>query len=184
MTVAIPDDAGFSHALVVLLARSQLTMNDVMNARAMIETRLVPLGATRGTKEDWKGLRGIYETFAAAVDSGDWDLVGEAHLKFHVGLLKAIHQPALEIFLKPMTEIIMISAAPPRLGVKEAWVKKDWEVESHLPVIEALEAADAARVEAAMCEHFAATTDPKRYRRFRARRFDETFAARLTRRTE
>jgi GntR family transcriptional repressor for pyruvate dehydrogenase complex len=172
MTVAEPDDTAFSHALVILLARSDLTMGDVINARAMIETRLMPLAASRGSERDWAQIEQSYNTFAGAVDAGKFELARHAHVEFHVGLLKAIHQPALELFLKPMTEIIMISSAPPRPKVKQ-----DWEVETHPPILEALRAGDAVAAEKAMEDHFAATTDPKHYRAFRARRFSEAFAA-------
>jgi DNA-binding FadR family transcriptional regulator len=172
MTVAEPDDTAFSHALVILLARSDLTMDDVINARSTIETRLVPLAASRGSERDWEQIEESYNRFAEAVDAGQWDVAGQSHVEFHVGLLKAIHQPGLELFLKPMTEIIMISSAPPRPNVKE-----DWEVETHLPILEALRASDAVAAEKAMEGHFAATTDPKHYRAFRARRFSEVFVA-------
>jgi DNA-binding FadR family transcriptional regulator len=174
MTVAVPDDTAFSHALVVLLARANLTMDEVMNARATLETSLVPLAATRGTPKDWAELRAIYETFAAAVEDGQFDVAQDTHLDFHLGLLRAIHQPALELFLKPMTAVMVITAAPPRANMRE-----DWEVETHLPILEALEAGDSAAVEEAMRAHFAATTDPRRYRKFRARRFTDCAAALL-----
>lgn len=170
VTVAEPDDAAFSHALVILLARSDLTMGDVINARATIETRLIPLAASHGNERDWKQLESVYETFADAVAAGDWDAALQAHLKFHLVLLKAIRQPALEVFLSPMTEIIMISSAPPRPIVKE-----DWDVEMHIPIIKALRASDPEAAEEAMRNHFAAMTDPKRFRKFRARRFGDVF---------
>lgn len=170
MTVAAPNDAAFGHALIALLARSDLTMGDVVNARATIELRLAPLAAVHGTEEDWEHLEATYQRFAAAVDEAEWDVARETHLDFHVGLLKAIHQPALELFLKPMTEIILISSAPPRRNAKV-----DWEVTTHRPILDALKARDAAGVERAMSDHFAATTDPKRYRTFRARPFRAVF---------
>ena len=57
MSVAMPSDAAFSRALLVLLARSDLTMGDVFLARASIETRLVALAAKSGTDEDGRGSR-------------------------------------------------------------------------------------------------------------------------------
>lgn len=171
MTVAEPNDASFSQALITLLVRSDLTMGDVVTARGTIETRLVPLAAVNGLEEDWDRLEEIYEQFATAVDVGDWDAARDRHVAFHVGLLQAIHQPALELLLKPMTEIILISGAPPRRTAKV-----DWEVETHRPILDALKARDAAMAEAAMAAHFAATADPERYDTFRARKFNAVFA--------
>lgn len=170
MTVTEPSDASYSQALITLLIRSDLTMGDVVTARGTIETRLVPLAAVNGTEEDWERLEGFYEAFAAAVDAADWDTARDRHVDFHVGLLRAIHQPALELLLKPMTEIILISGAPPRQTAKA-----DWEVETHRPILDAVRARDPARAERAMGAHFAAVADPERYDAFRARPFSAVF---------
>jgi GntR family transcriptional repressor for pyruvate dehydrogenase complex len=170
MTVTEPSDASYSQALITLLVRSDLTMGDVVTARGTIETRLVPLAALNGTEEDWERLEGSYGAFAAAVDAGDWDGARDRHVDFHVGLLRAIHQPALELLLKPMTEIILISGAPPRQTAKV-----DWEVESHRPVLDAVKARDASRAEAAMAAHFVAAAEPARYEAFHARPFSAVF---------
>lgn len=170
MTVAEPSDAAFGHALIALLARSTLTMGDVINARATIETRLVPMAVTTGTDDDWDKLERTFGEFAEAVRQGDWELARETHLAFHVSLLGALHQPALDLFLKPMTEIIVISSAPPRQTARE-----DWEVGTHRPILDGLRARDARAVETAMTAHFEAVADPKRYRTFRARPFRAVF---------
>jgi DNA-binding FadR family transcriptional regulator len=170
MAVAEPSDAAFGRALTALLARSDLSMGDVIDARAAIETRLVPLAARAGTSEDWEHLDEVCTAFEQEVEASAWELVRRSHLEFHVGLLRAIRQPALELFLKPMTEIIMVSSTPPRPAVKE-----DWEVETHRPILEALAAGKPKRAEEAVGAHFAAMTDPDRYRDFRARRFGSVF---------
>jgi len=172
MTVTEPSDASYSQALITLLVRSDLTMGDVVTARGTIETRLVPLAALNATEEDWERLEGSYEAFAAAVDDGAWDVARDRHVDFHVGLLRAIHQPALELLLKPLTEIILISGAPPRQTAKV-----DWEVETHRPILDAVRARDPARAEEAMAAHFAAAADPERYEAFRARPFRAVFTA-------
>jgi DNA-binding FadR family transcriptional regulator len=170
MTVATPSEAVFGQALITLLARSDLRMADVVDARATIETRLVPLAADSGTEGDWEHLEAVFTAFSDAVDASQWDAARETHLELHLGLLRALHQPALELLLRPMTEVILISSAPPRLTARE-----DWEVESHRPILDGLMARDAAAVERAMADHFAATRDPKRYRTFRARPFRDVF---------
>src|SRR5919199_5764138 len=52
--VADPSDEVFGDALLRLLARSRLTMREVTEARAAIETHLGPLAAERGNEEDWE----------------------------------------------------------------------------------------------------------------------------------
>jgi GntR family transcriptional repressor for pyruvate dehydrogenase complex len=170
MTVTEPSDASYSRALITLLIRSDLTMGDIVTARGTIETRLVPLAAVNGTDKDWERLDEVYGAFSAAVEAGDWDAARDRHVDFHVGLLRAIHQPALELLLKPMTEIILISGAPPRQTAKV-----DWEVETHRPILDAVKARDPARAEEAMVAHFAATAEPERYEAFRARPFSAVF---------
>jgi DNA-binding FadR family transcriptional regulator len=172
-TVAEPSDDAFGQALLSLLARSDLTIGDVIEARATIERRLVAVAAANGTEHDWEQLDSAYSEFAAAVAAGDFTLAQDRHLDFHLGVLKAIHQPALELFLKPMTEIIIVSSVP---NVRAA--KVDWDVDTHYPIIEALRRRDAAAAEQAMEAHFAAGLDRRRYRAFRATRFREAFAER------
>jgi GntR family transcriptional repressor for pyruvate dehydrogenase complex len=171
-TVAEPSDAAFGQALLVLLARSGLTMGDVVTARATLETALARQAAVTGTDEDWARLEEDLAAFAAAVEASDWDLARDAHVGFHVGLLRALHQPALELFLKPMTEIIMISGAPPRREVRA-----DWEVPTHRPILDALIARDPDAAEAAMASHFGAMNEPERYGDFRAQPFRGVFDA-------
>jgi GntR family transcriptional regulator, transcriptional repressor for pyruvate dehydrogenase complex len=170
MTVAAPSDAAFGRALIALLTRSDLTMGDVIDARATIETRLVPLAARAGTRQDWEHLDEVCSAFEQAVEAGDWDAVRPTHLEFHLAVMRALHQPALELFLKPMTEIILVSSTPPRPATRE-----DWEVETHRPILEALAAGKSKRAEEAVSAHFAAMTDPDRYRAFRARPFGAVF---------
>jgi GntR family transcriptional regulator, transcriptional repressor for pyruvate dehydrogenase complex len=168
-TVAAPSDATFAHALIALLARSELTMGDVVDARAAIECSLVPMAAQTATAEDLEALTLSYETFAAAVAEGDWSRTRESHLQFHLGLLAALHRPALQLFLKPMTEIIVISSAPPRQGSRE-----DWEVETHPPIIDGLRSGDPDAVREAMAGHFQ-RLEGERYDAFRALPFRAVF---------
>ncbi|HEY3772658.1 MAG TPA: GntR family transcriptional regulator [Solirubrobacteraceae bacterium] len=170
MTVAAPSDATFAHALIALLARSELTMGDVVDARAAIECSLVPMATETVTADDLEALALAHDAFAAAVIDGDWSRARESHLQLHLGLLAALHRPALQLFLKPMTEIIVISSAPPRLGPRE-----DWEVETHPPIIEALRARDPEAVRAAMAAHFR-RLEGERYEAFRALPFRAVFA--------
>jgi DNA-binding FadR family transcriptional regulator len=171
MTVAEPDSTAFGHALMVLLSRSGLKMGDVVDARAELETSLVGSAAQRGQPEDWDKLEASLKAFADAVAAKRWDEARQAHLDFHLGILRALHLPALEVLLLPMAEIILASAAPPRLEAEE-----DWEVETHYPIMEALRAGDAAAAEDGMRAHFKATRGERRYGEFRSRPFNLVFA--------
>ena len=52
-TVAEPSDEAFGQALLTLLARSDLTIGDVIEARATIEKLLAGVAAINGTDSDW-----------------------------------------------------------------------------------------------------------------------------------
>jgi GntR family transcriptional regulator, transcriptional repressor for pyruvate dehydrogenase complex len=169
-TVAEPSDAAFGLAALALLARSDLTVGDVIDARAKLETAIIPNAAHTGTSEDWAFLASSYETFADAVHRGAWDTARDAHVTFHLGLLQALHQPALQLLLRPMTEVILMSSEPP--SVTEP---ADWEVETHWPIVMALRDRDAEAVEQAVRGHYAALEDEQRYGRYRSKPFRTVF---------
>ena len=169
-TVTEPSDGAFGLAALALLARSDLTVGEVISARAMLETALVPLAATTGSEDDWKVLDHALETFGNAVDGGEWDVARDAHLAFHAGLLNALHQPALQLLLRPMTEVIWMSSEPP--SVTEP---ADWEVETHPPILIALKARDPAAVAVAVREHYAVLDEAARYGTYRSSPFRSVF---------
>jgi DNA-binding FadR family transcriptional regulator len=170
-SVAIPSDSAFSHALVALLTRSGVTMGDVVEARATIETRLVGLAAESGADAEWAELEVRLDEFARAVAARDDDAANQAHAGFHIGIVAAIHQPALDLMLKPLTEIILVSSA----ASLERSNPDDWEVDVHRPILEALKAHDPAGAEKAMIKHFEVSTAPGRYDEYLARKFSDAY---------
>jgi DNA-binding FadR family transcriptional regulator len=171
MSVAMPSDAAFSRALLVLLARSDLTTGDVLQARATLETRLVGLAASSGTDADWVRLDEALETFARAAEDGDDDTANKAHSAFHAGIVAAIHQPALDRMLNPLAEITLVSSAASLVRNRP----EDWEVEFHRPILNALRARDPEAAERAMVDHFEAATKPGPYKGFLVRRFSDAY---------
>jgi DNA-binding FadR family transcriptional regulator len=169
-TVTEPNDAAFGLAALALLARADLSVGEVIAARAMLETALVPLAATRGSEQDWASLDDVLQRFAKAVDDGQWDVARDAHLSFHAGLLNALHEPALQVLLRPMTEVIWMSSEPPRETEPE-----DWEVETHPPILAALRDRDPAAVETAIRDHYAVLDEAERYGPYRSRPFNSVF---------
>jgi DNA-binding FadR family transcriptional regulator len=171
MSVAMPSDAAFSRALLTLLARSGLTMGDVVQARATIETRLIRLAVDSGTEADWQHLEETLTNFAEAAAAGDDAAAGEAHLAFHYGIIAALHQPALDLMLKPLTEIILVSSAASLVRSSA----DDWDVQGHRPILDALEAGDADAAEKAMVAHFKTATRPALHKKYLSRQFSEAY---------
>jgi GntR family transcriptional regulator, transcriptional repressor for pyruvate dehydrogenase complex len=162
-TVSLPDDSNLAQALLLIVARSDLTIGQLLDARKALDIALLPLLVENGRTGDWDDLDAILDRFAEAVAAGEWDQAREMHLAFHVRLLQTLHQPALELFLKPMQEIIVASATAPRLTQAE-----DWEVSCHKPIIDALRGGDVAAAEAAVRHHYDIARSP-RYGDFRER---------------
>lgn len=169
-TVTEPNDAAFGLAALALLARSDRTVGEVITARATLETALIPRAAYTGLDEDWALLDQVLARFADAVDAGEWDVARDSHLAFHAGLLDALHEPALELLLRPMTEVIWMSSEPPR-----ETEPADWEVETHYPILAALRARDSVAVEAAIKDHYAVLEEAERYGPYRSRPFSSVF---------
>jgi DNA-binding FadR family transcriptional regulator len=163
-TVTHPGDSVFAQAFLLMVARSDLTIGQVLDARMALDTALVPLLIANGQDKDWVALDAILERFANVVEASEWDDAIEAHLAFHTRLLGALHQPALELMLRPMQEIIVASASPPRLTQKE-----DWEVDTHPPIIDGLRRRDVPAAQQAFQAHYQIAHTP-RYEGFRDRK--------------
>lgn len=170
--VTEPTDSTYSEALLLLLMRSDFTMGDVVEARMALETQLAPLAADRGTDEDLNVLEQHLAAFAEAVDEERWDDARDAHLAFHLSILRAIRIPALELILRPLEKIVLISSL--MLTPTDA---DYWEVDAHPPILDGLRRRDEEAVRQAMERHFA-NLERNRYGGSRAMRFRDSEAVR------
>ncbi len=159
--VSAPSDAALADAMIALLMRSELTMGDVIEARAALETELVALAAERGTAEDWDALEAAFDAFAAAVDESRWQDAYIEHMRFHVGIFDAMHLPALRLILAPMQECVLITSLPP-----DRTDPASWEVGAHPPILEALRSGDGDAAREAVAAHFGDMRSG-RYKKFR-----------------
>jgi DNA-binding FadR family transcriptional regulator len=170
MVVSRPNDHAFGEALVALLMRSDLTMGEVVEAREAIETQLAPLAAVRRTEADLARLHEALSAFEESVEREDWEQAQSHHLSFHVGVLKSIHLPALEIILEPMAEIILVSSLPPNPDDPELW-----EVPGHRVILDSLRGRDEEGAMRAMREHFR-QLERDAYQEMRTTRFRDSAA--------
>lgn len=162
--VSTPSSATFADSMVALLMRSDLTVGDVIAARAALETELAPLAARNGMPEDWRRMEAYLECFAEAVDAGRWEEAHNQHLRFHLGLFFAIRLPALQTLLAPIQQCIVITSFPPQAK------RSLWEVEKHPPILAALKDGNEDRARDAMVSHFHAM-EAEAYADFRATPF-------------
>jgi GntR family transcriptional repressor for pyruvate dehydrogenase complex len=175
MEVAPPSDLPISHALVDLLMRADVTVDQVLEAREALDRQLAPLAARNATDEDAERMEHQLERFAEAAAAGESAVAQDAHLEIHLGLVRAMHMPALELLLKPMAEVILLSS------VRPAPDPARWEVDSHRPLVRALRARDEQQLVEAVDHHFAVLRS-EAYDGFRAAMFrqlldHEDFAA-------
>lgn len=154
-TILPVSDEAFSHALLALLVRSDLTMGAVMDARAAIETELIPLAATRAGAGQREEVAHELERFGRAIAAADWAETERAHLSFHLALLGAINLPALNLMLRPLQQVILACSPPADRDSSETW-----EYDVHAAILDGLAARDEERLRAAMREHFAYADDP------------------------
>jgi DNA-binding GntR family transcriptional regulator len=77
-----------------------------------------------------------------------------------------MHLPALDLMLKPMAEVILLSSVRPSPDPAR------WEVESHRPLVEALRARDERALVEAVEHHFSVLRGGA-YDGFRRARFRE-----------
>ncbi|MFK0003048.1 FadR/GntR family transcriptional regulator [Paenarthrobacter sp. NPDC090520] len=168
--VTEPSAEPFSEAMVALLARSGLSMREVLQTRGVIETLLAEAAAKNGTGEDWARLDAAYTALRLAVAQGDMVQAELAHSAFHAGILMAAHQPVLALLLGPMSQITLVTgAAAVEEGSPEAW-----ETQAHLTILGSLKRGDAQAAANAMRKHFEQAMHP-RYDRFLDRPFGAAF---------
>lgn len=166
MQVADASDTPFAHALADLLMRSELRVGQILDAREALERQFAPLAVRNVLDEDVDAMERSLSELAATVKAEQWPAAHESHLEFHLGLVRALHLPALELFLRPVEEVILLSAIPPSANAAL------WEVESHQPYVNALRERDEPALVAAIDVHFR-ILEGRSYKSFRALRFRE-----------
>lgn len=168
MVVALPSDAVFSDALVVLVLRSELTVGDVLEARAVIEAGVCPVAASRASADDRSQMAAEMEAFTRSVEESRWPDALAAHLDFHLGLLRATQLPAAEIMLRPMQHMALLSSFPPIAEDPQLW-----EVPAHRRILDAVLAGDEQATRVALQEHYT-IMESETYAELRASRFRDS----------
>jgi DNA-binding FadR family transcriptional regulator len=144
-----PGESTVANALILYLLRSDLTIHDVLAARAAIETGVCPVAATRASEDDIKQLAADLAALDEALHRGDWQHVQDEHLAFHLDLLRATNFPALEVMLRPLQHVVMLSSVPPYVEHPEFW-----EVSAHQAILDAIRAHDEDRTRQALRDHY------------------------------
>ncbi len=149
MTVAAPSDAAFAQALVLMLLRSDLTVGDLITARAQIEIEICSAAAERAAAADVERLAEAIAAFRAAVTECRWADAAVLHVQVHLALLTATRYPALDIVLRPMQQVTLLSSHTPRVDEP-----KYWEIDAHEALLEGVRSGQRELLRTAVIGHY------------------------------
>ena len=147
--VSEPTEAALGFAMLAQIMRSDMTMGDILEMRAVVEGQLLPLATQRRTDEDLQRVADRFARFEDAVKHERWSDAHDEHLQFHLELIRSIGAPGLELFMRPMHEIINLSSWPPHYDSAELW-----EVDVHRAILRALQNRSARAMSKALAQHF------------------------------
>jgi DNA-binding FadR family transcriptional regulator len=119
----------YVRAAAMLLIRSELTVGDVLEARAALESHLVVIAAQNRSDENLEQIEAALDAFAHAVDSRDPAAAARCHVEFHTELVRATRLPALDILIRPLQQMMLATSLVPS-GL-EPDDPKGWRVEAH-----------------------------------------------------
>lgn len=148
----------YMNAAATLLIRSDLTVGDLLDARAALESHLAVLAARNREPENVERMSAALEAFAAAVDRRDPAAAARGHVEFHTELMRATRLPALDILVGPLQQMMLATSLVPS-GI-EPDDPRGWRVETHRALFVAVESQSLDAVEAALAEHWTYTQGP------------------------
>ena len=168
-----PNDETTARLMLSQMMRSELSMGEVMDARAALDIQLVPLAVERASEQQIEDVADAFGRFERAVGSGDDEhALEQTHLEFHLVLLAATDLPALHLLLRPLEQVIILCSAP------AADVSDDiWDLEQHRQILTALKARDPDKLRAALEAHYTFQQRPE-YAARRAERFRDSESVR------
>ena len=107
------------------------------------------MAAQRASENDIRQLAADLASLEEALQRGDWQHVQDEHLAFHLDLLRATNLPALEVMLRPLQHVVMLSSVPPYVDRPEFW-----EASAHQAILDGIRARDEDRTQQALRDHY------------------------------
>ncbi|GAA1559916.1 FadR/GntR family transcriptional regulator [Kribbella lupini] len=130
-----------------MLMRSQLSAEQILEARYFLEVPAAGVAAERRTEEQLQILRQSIEDLRADAESTNW----RANNQFHNALLDATENPLLRALISPITATLRASVLREH-AQPEFWAEVACD---HEAILVAIEAQDRSAAEAAMRTHLA-----------------------------
>jgi GntR family transcriptional repressor for pyruvate dehydrogenase complex len=156
-TVTSPSTEAFAEAAYVLLLRSHSTVGDLLDARELLDTELI-IGAMRVGGADWAPAEQALADYRSAIKDKRWEGTLEAHNRFHLCMMTALHNPVIDLLIAPMQEILVVTAPSPWSPSSPAdWAKG---YPDHPPILEAAQRGDENGLRKAVRAHYAYKDQP------------------------
>jgi GntR family transcriptional repressor for pyruvate dehydrogenase complex len=142
----------------VELVREKSTMRvgevaAVLEARRLLEPRVVQLAAVRATDDDFAALERSIEAMRAICERGhtaeDEDRLLQLDVQFHLGLARAAANPTVETLMRTLIRQLEIARD---IAIHQPLVP-EWTIAIHERTLAAVRSGDPAEVEAVMDEH-------------------------------
>jgi GntR family transcriptional repressor for pyruvate dehydrogenase complex len=156
--VTAPAPQLVAEGITDMLILSDLSPEEVTEARQVFELAVIPLVCERADEEDFADLFAVCDRSELALADGTFEVGLSA--EFHVRLARATHNNAVALMAEALQGPLLSSlqrarAIAPQMG--------DRGVLEHRAVVEAVEARDAHRAASVMTEHLDRTAQRLRH---------------------
>jgi GntR family transcriptional regulator, transcriptional repressor for pyruvate dehydrogenase complex len=128
------------------------TTEDLLEARSIVEVRMVSLAAQRALEEDLEDMRSLLE--AARTGLARKESVFRYGAEFHLSVARASHNTVLEGFVASIADLL--TDRGPSLSRLPGYT--EWEIAEHTRIYEAISDHDARLAGQRMREHLEAMT--------------------------
>jgi GntR family transcriptional regulator, transcriptional repressor for pyruvate dehydrogenase complex len=152
-TVRIPDAAVLGEFFSLALAQQPAIIDDIVEVRIALERQAVRLACSRATESDRQRLQAALHEIEATIS--DVARGGHADLHFHSELVAAAHSPALSTVYGTITHLLERSHVERRLRIADSHDARDFLVDHHRRIYEAVQSGDASRADELLLSHFA-----------------------------
>ncbi|ANI79150.1 Uxu operon transcriptional regulator [Sphingobium sp. EP60837] len=152
-TVRIPDATVLGEFFSLALAQQPAIIEDIVEVRIALERQAARLACERAAEEDLQRLALALEEILATID--DAQSGGDADFRFHAELVAAAHSPALSTVYGTITHLLERSHFERRQRIVETSKARDFLIDHHRKIFDAVVSGDARLVDDLMLSHFA-----------------------------
>lgn len=148
-----PDVSVLNNFFAVAIAQSADLVDDVMQARIAIECQAIRLAAERTSVADLERLSAALAQIAPTID--DPELGGRADFAFHAALVRAARSDTLSMLHDAMSEVLITSHLSRRRALPAFDSRREYLIEDHRRVFQAVVARDPEQADRVLRQHFA-----------------------------